>query len=135
MQANRCFLSTPISGEFTEVRQAIAEALERTGVEPILVEKFTASPRGATEMMLDEIRTATFVIADVTANNPWVLYEVGLAHGMQKPVFLITQDTESVPQPLKYHFLFFYSIQDLTRLKEAVVSWTRRFFSRNLEKA
>jgi hypothetical protein len=130
MQANRCFLSTPFSGEFKQVRQAIAEALRRAGVETILVEDF-ASPGGLTEVMLNLIGTATFVIADVTANNPWVLYEVGLAHGMQKQVFLITQDLESVPGPLTGYFHFAYETRDLTRLQKAVILWTRRLFSRN----
>lgn len=117
---------------FQQVREAIVEALRRTGVEPVLVEDFSASSQSPTQLLQDHIRKATFAIADVTGGNPYVLYEVGFAHAMQKPVLLITQDLESVPAPLKSdYFLLVYQPQDLARLQAGVTSWARRFVGRD----
>jgi hypothetical protein len=125
MEINRCYLSTPFSGEFPQVRQAIVEALRNTGVEPILVEDLSASPTGR---LSDLLHTATCVIADVTGGNEFVLYEVGFAHAQQKPVLLITQSFDSAPAPLRNNFLLFvYDLRELARLQTAVTSWVRRY--------
>jgi len=129
-ETSRCFLSIPFSGEFPKVRLAIAEALRRNEIEPVMVEDLGASSRSLTELPQEHIRTAAFIIADVTGGNPFVIYEVGFAHAMQKPVLLITQDLDSVPGPLKSNYLLLvYELGDLGRLQTAVTSWVRRFIS------
>lgn len=43
----------------------------------------------------------SFVIADITGKNPNVLYEVGIAHAIGKPVILMTQNMDDVPFDLR----------------------------------
>jgi hypothetical protein len=40
----------------------------------------------------DQISAASFLIADVTANNANVFFELGIAHALNKPVIFLTQD-------------------------------------------
>jgi hypothetical protein len=130
METSRCFLSLPYSG-FELVRQSIVEALIREGVKPLLME-FLRPNISRGELVLDQMKTASFVIADVTGNNPSVLYEVGVAHGMQKPVLIITQNLESAPPILQADYLLLtYRLDDLDRLQSAVSKWAARFDSRN----
>ena len=135
METRRCFLAIPMSGVFPQVRQAIAEALLRGGVKPVRIEDFGVSNRSPTEWVLDQIKTAKLVIADVTGGNPNVLYELGFAHAMQKPVLIITQDLDSAPVSITTdNLLFVYHLDDLARLQHSVSKWAARFVSRNPER-
>jgi hypothetical protein len=118
------FLASPLLGEFVQARKAIVEALQRIDVEPVLTD---FSRRIPSDMLQQILKTASFVVADVTGANPYVIYEIGFAHGIQKPVMLVTQDLDLVPDFLKQdYFLVVYKVGDLARLQKAVISWTRR---------
>jgi nucleoside 2-deoxyribosyltransferase len=57
--------------------------------------------------LLDKIRQqiaeARVLIADMTGRNPNVFYELGLAHALEKPVILLTQDaSEDVPTDIRH---------------------------------
>jgi hypothetical protein len=110
---------------------AIIEALQLTGIKPITMENFSATSHSQSDFLQDQIKTANFVIADITGGNPWVLYEVGAAHAMQKPVLLVAQDLNSIPAPLTGYLIFVYEPNNLARLQAAVTSWTQRFIGRD----
>ena len=46
---------------------------------------------------------SAFVIVDVTDRDPNVMYELGIAHTIGKPVILLTQNIENVPFDLIHH--------------------------------
>jgi len=41
------------------------------------------------------------VVAELTSRNPNVMYELGLSHGIRKPVILISQTIDDVPFDLR----------------------------------
>lgn len=49
----------------------------------------------------DAIRKADAVVADLTENNPNVLYETGMAHALGKEAVLITQGVNTLPFDLR----------------------------------
>jgi hypothetical protein len=51
---------------------------------------------------------ASIVVADLTARNPNVMYEVGIAHTLGKQVVPITQSMEYVPFDLRHHRALLY---------------------------
>jgi hypothetical protein len=65
------------------------------------------------ERIMEEIWTAlintSIVIADCTARNPNVFYEIGLAHAIGKPTVLITQTAQDVPFDLRHRRYIEYS--------------------------
>lgn len=61
------------------------------------------------EDIANSIREASLVIADVTPNNPNVYYEVGFAHGIQKPTILLSdRKREKLPFDISGFRLLFY---------------------------
>lgn len=66
------------------------------------------------------INRATLIVADVTTKNPNVLYEVGIAHTVGKPVVLLTQDMNDVPFDLRHRrcIVYEYSPRGCQRLEE-----------------
>jgi len=48
------------------------------------------------------INACRIIIADCTARNPNVFYEIGIAHTLGKPVILIAQSTDDIPFDVKH---------------------------------
>ncbi|MEL6718593.1 MAG: hypothetical protein AAFO82_08925 [Bacteroidota bacterium] len=48
------------------------------------------------------IHLSKVIIVDCTGKNPNVFYELGIAHALDKPVILITQDKEDIPFDIRH---------------------------------
>ena len=48
--------------------------------------------RTSFEDIVGNIHTADLIVADLTGLNPNVMYELGIAHGLDKPVIMVAQD-------------------------------------------
>ncbi|MCF8118804.1 MAG: nucleotide-binding protein [Deltaproteobacteria bacterium] len=74
--------------------------------------------------IIDNIKKADLVIADMTGSNPNVLYEVGFAHAIRgETTILITEDVKYIPSDLRgiNHIVYGESIVKLkTNLVRAV---------------
>ncbi len=56
------------------------------------------------------IQHAQLVVADMTGRNANVFYELGLAHGLQKPVILLAQSTADIPFDLGAYRTVIYEV-------------------------
>jgi len=52
--------------------------------------------------------SSEFILADVTGKNPNVMYEIGMAHTIGKPVIIITQQIDDVPFDLRHYRCIVY---------------------------
>jgi nucleoside 2-deoxyribosyltransferase len=102
-QAPLCFIVMPFRAELNFFYLYLRRHLqERHGLR---VER--GDHQILTVPLLDKIRQqiaeARVLIADMTGRNPNVFYELGLAHALEKPVILLTQDTsEDVPTDIRH---------------------------------
>ena len=73
------------------------------------------------EQIYKEIDRCDFIIADMTARNPNVFYEVGYADAKKKLIILLTQNSSDIPFDLKHrpHVVYDGSIK---KLKEELKS-------------
>jgi hypothetical protein len=106
---NHCFYACPFCEPFTTIysdhcKQAaidsgftIERADEIFGTDPII------------EDIWQGINAAEVVIADVTGRNANVMYEIGIAHTVGRPVVMLTQDINDVPFDLKQYRCIIYS--------------------------
>jgi hypothetical protein len=74
---------------------AIRENIEAMGYQCLRADNLTGHI--VIEDIWTKINQAAFIIADVTGRNPNVMYELGIAHTVGKPVILITQDMKTIP--------------------------------------
>jgi len=69
------------------------------------------------ERIYGEIERADIVVAEMTGRNPNVFYETGYAHGLSKPVILLTKTADDIPFDLRHypHVVYGNSIATLKR--------------------
>ena len=99
-----CFVIMPFTKEFDDVYASI-----KTNVETVISSRGgkcfrldEARPAGPiTDRLLREIQAAAFCVADVTGNIPNVMWEVGYAMALGKPIILITQKISELPFDIK----------------------------------
>lgn len=75
-------------------------AIEESNLHPIRADSlFRPSP--IIRDIWEYINRSKILIADITGLNPNVMYELGLAHAIAKPVIIISDSIEKVPFDLK----------------------------------
>jgi nucleoside 2-deoxyribosyltransferase len=88
----------PFAAEFDDVYEAIRRAVATVddGLELIRLDEVRAAGR-ISDDMVEELTTCSLCIADVSGSNPNVMWEVGFATALKKPVIVINQVTERLP--------------------------------------
>ena len=126
-RANHCFYLGPFSDPFNTIyRDHVVKAVksqqftveradEVFGTQPII------------EDIWEAINSASLILADVTGKNPNVMYEVGMAHTVGKPVIIITQNLDDVPFDLKHYrcIIYEYTPRGCQTLEEKIVATVR----------
>ena len=99
-----CFVIMPFSREFDDVYAAIKSSFEgalssKSGRCFRLDE---TRPAGRiTDRLLTELQASFMCIADLTDNKPNVMWEVGYAMALGKPIIIVTQNAQELPFDLK----------------------------------
>ena len=70
--------------------------------------------------VIDGIVNRDLIVADLTSLNPNVFYEIGVAHTLDKPVILITQNRNDTPFDLEQYRILEYS-RDFASIEDAKV--------------
>ena len=80
---------------------------------------------GMLDRIFRQINKADGIVADLTAKNQNVFYEVGYAHALDKIVLLITQSAADIPFDLKHrqHILYSGSIDHLRSELSGRIRW------------
>ncbi len=123
----RYALAFPYAEDFRPLRGRIISTLRENGLEP-LPSYETASPgKSIEEVVQRTIERADFVIADLTGSNPNVMYEVGFAHALGKPVLPIVQRTAGrVPSDMAGYLYLVYDPAKPDELLHEIQDWTNR---------
>ena len=91
----------------TQYERVIRPAIEEYGLRCVRGDEIYSKPRIMDDIW-KSIRAARLVVAELTGKNPNVLYEVGLAQAIGKPVIILTRNEDDVPFDLKALRYLFY---------------------------
>ena len=100
----KCFIITPIGGNGSAIRRKIDGIIDEV-IEPVLNEfdyEMRVSHRindsgSVTNTIIRDVYESDLVIANLTGNNPNVMYEVALRHASAKPIIHITENISDLP--------------------------------------
>lgn len=107
-QRLKAFVIMPFEPEFDSIYQTlIKEPLEEAGFEVSRADSFLGQ-RNILSDIVRGITAADLVVADLTATNANVFYELGLSHGLGIPTILIAQSINDVPFDLRSYRIQIY---------------------------
>jgi ClpX C4-type zinc finger len=106
---NQCFYLCPFSEPFNAIyRDHVVPTIKKLGF-PVKRADDVYSAQPIVEDIWEGICESEIILADVTGRNPNVMYEIGIAHTIGKPVIIITQTMDDVPFDLKHYRCIVYS--------------------------
>lgn len=122
-----CFVMMPFGEHFEEYYSEIYKtAIEESGFKPKRADNLDR-PTPIIRDIWEYINHSKILIADITGLNPNVMYELGLAHAITKPVIIISNSIEIVPFDLRHLRILIYDSKkpnwgyDLrTRIKNSI---------------
>lgn len=99
---NYCFVVMPFGGPFDEIYHRIYQpAIKKAGLEPLRADDIYDN-QPIMQDIKQSIQNATLVLADVTGRNANVNYELGIAHGLDKEVIIVTSNQSDVPSDYRH---------------------------------
>lgn len=124
LNRKQVFMAIPFSDDYHEFYEDnVAGVVLDAGLQPVRVDEMPS--RGKRPHIVDKIEEgiarSRFVIADVSQWNPNVIYEVGLAVGISKPILLLCDrkafDANEIPFDFQSYELIKYSPLKIKQLK------------------
>jgi hypothetical protein len=104
-----CFVMMPFGEPFDEYYIEIYKsAIEESGFKPKRADSLFR-PTPIIRDIWEYINYSKILIADITGLNPNVMYELGLAHAITKPVIIVSDSIENVPFDLRYLRILIYN--------------------------
>jgi nucleoside 2-deoxyribosyltransferase len=129
------FVMMPFSPDFDDVYSTIRDSAATVGASIKVTRLDEIQAAGSiTEDLLAEIRRSTICLADVTGTNPNVMWELGFATALGKPIVAISQ-SDKLPFDIKDVRTLAYSRSSLSRtlrdpLAEVLEATLERYASR-----
>jgi hypothetical protein len=111
------FILTPFHDKYSEDYKVIREACTQSGFNAYRGDENYIKGDIFPEM-LKLIVKANLIIANVNGRNPNVLYELGIAQALDKPVILISSDPDKLPIDIKSKRFLVY--RNYTELQEMI---------------
>jgi hypothetical protein len=121
---NLCFVIMPYGKEWSErIYKIISETVEGMNFKCRRADDYYG--KIVLNDIWDQINMSSFVIADLTSNNPNVYYELGIAHTLGKEVIPILQRGHEIPFDQKPFRILFYedNLDGYEILKQKLPRW------------
>jgi hypothetical protein len=108
-----CFVmmpfADPLGGYYATVYQP---AIEKAKLKAVRADAEIFGTGKIIDQIWGGIHSARVLVAELTGRNPNVLYELGLAHALRKPVVLVSSNLEDVPFDVRHVRVIYYDVRD-----------------------
>jgi len=122
MSEIKSLIIVPFDAAGKRVQDTIKRALREMGVEPLFVDEIVEPGAAWTNTINDAIRESDFIFIDLSRQSPYAIYELGIAHGLRKPTFLLlsTEAKSGLPSYLAGYQYIAYDPDNLKGLFQQV---------------
>ncbi|WP_439408541.1 hypothetical protein ACNJX9_09345 [Bradyrhizobium sp. DASA03076] len=125
-QTEQVFIAMPYSLEWSDtIDEWIRSVVADFGWIPVRGDELFDS-RDVVDGLWRGICSSRAVVADLTGRNPNVMYEIGIAHCLAKPVILVCQSLDDIPFDLANKRVVIYRVDKLevatSRLRRALAA-------------
>jgi hypothetical protein len=101
MKNKQAVILAPFDPPGRRVFDTAARALRGLGVF-VVMPSDNPSGDSLTVNIAEAIRDSDLVVADVTRGNPYVLYELGVAHALRRPTIILLDTDASAKLPIDF---------------------------------
>jgi molecular chaperone HtpG len=131
-----CFFAYPFRDPFHALRDEIKRTLASEYGIQLMATSLEIKDSSVVEDIKNQIAEAHFGIADITGNNPNVLWELGLMIGYGKPVIILKDQADTVPTPFDVygHYRIPYQIVKDDATGDVVYALLEQGLVRNLKR-
>lgn len=104
------------------LQEKIRRLLNDINVETVTADDLLPDSPTILHEIFDAIESSHLIIADLTEQNPNVLYELGIAHALRKPTILLKNyhSEASIPSDLAGTFYITYDLNNLPALESQI---------------
>lgn len=106
-------VATRLDRMFTNVIAPIAEKLGYQVLRPDMI----TGPGSVTSQILNHVLQASLIIADLSFPSPNVMYELGVAHAMQRPVIQIASENSTIPFDIRGVRTIVFTLDDIESVR------------------
>jgi hypothetical protein len=108
-----CFVMMPFAEPLGTYYASVYEpAIKKAGLTAVRADADIYGTGKIIDQIWSGINSARVLVAELTKRNPNVLYELGLAHALRKPVVLVSSNEEDVPFDVKHVRVIYYDVND-----------------------
>ena len=90
----------------------VEATIKKAGLTPIRADTDIFATGKIIDQIWSGLNQARVLVAELTGRNPNVLYELGLAHALHKPVVLISSNEADVPFDVRHVRVIYYELTD-----------------------
>jgi len=128
--SDTCFVIMPFANPLGGYYSLIYEpAITKAGLTPVRADTDIFGTGKIIDQIWAGLNRAKVLVAELTGRNPNVLYELGLAHALHKPVVLVSSNEADVPFDVRHVRVIYYDVTDpfwgdklIAKVAENVVS-------------
>ena len=111
--SDTCFVMMPFANPIGGYYATIYEpAIKKAGLTPVRADTDIFATGKIIDQIWTGLKRAKVLVAELTGRNPNVLYELGLAHALHKPVVLISSNEADVPFDVRHVRVIYYELTD-----------------------
>ena len=108
-----CFVMMPFANPLGGYYATLYEpAIKRAGLTAVRADTDIFGTGKIIDQIWAGINNAKVLVAELTGRNPNVLYELGIAHALRKPVVLVSSNEEDVPFDVRHVRVIYYELTD-----------------------
>ena len=131
MRQAKCLLLFDMGAQ--RLRDIVQRVLRQNSIEPVSLESEQTPGAAFVDQLFGLLRSSDFVIGDISRKNANVIFELGVAHGLGKPIVLLLSaksDAAGIPSDLMGYQFLSYDPSDFStferRLNRVVASVASR---------
>ncbi|SRR6266851_1068514 len=125
-----CFVMMPFADPIGSYYSSVYEpAMKKAGIKAVRADTEIFGTGKIIDQIWSGINSARVLLAELTGRNPNVLYELGLAHALRKPVVLVSATESDVPFDVRHVRVIYYDVSDpfwgeklISKVAENVIS-------------
>jgi hypothetical protein len=121
------FLIIPFNAEFQDIHASIKQVIADSEYNLTRIDEVSSSGGIFRDEIGKAIINSSIVIADISQGNPNVMYELGFARSLKKPILIICQKGEPIPFDLRSFQILLY---DRKQLQQTLILPLRSYLLR-----